>query len=127
MIKKYLKDKLLEWIGLLFLALVMIAVTLVVKLVLGWFRYDHATREAMSKSIGETVGMVLFGLVILLGIYVRVQEFLAKRSAAAMPSMPPPLSARVAQTGLSVSPPPVPTSNTDNGTSRGLSLEKQPP
>ncbi|MEZ0386643.1 MAG: hypothetical protein ACAI34_06230 [Verrucomicrobium sp.] len=129
MIKKYLKGKIEEWIGFLFLAILIAIVIAVTKMVLGWFSYDAATGE----RVGEFVGKCVLGLVLLLGAYVTVKEYLQSRNNPPTPvvdprlpvpgqpaALPPPLPRSVAQ---STNPPPLPLSALTPG--RKFSLEKR--
>ena len=64
---KFINHKLAKPGCFIVIALVMIGVTAGTKLVLGWFHFDEARKEALSNSMGEYVGKGLLGLLVLLG------------------------------------------------------------
>jgi hypothetical protein len=97
--REFIKDKIAK-LGCLFgIALVAMAATAVTKLILGWFDYDGASRDALSHQVGEYIGMGLLGLVVLLGFILMGRQFIAelrsRSGSARVPSpAPPPLPGR---------------------------------
>lgn len=78
------------------IALMMVAVTAISKLVLGWFRPGDAGNDALSGQIGESVGKGFLGLAVLLGFILMGRQLIAelrgKQGSPPAPSSgPPPL------------------------------------
>ncbi|WP_395737374.1 hypothetical protein [Prosthecobacter sp.] len=93
---EFIKHKLAKLGCFVLIALMMIAATAITKLVLGWFRHDDASNEALSNQVGEYVGKGLLGLAVLLGFIIMGRQLIAelrakKNPPPTRPSVPPPL------------------------------------
>ncbi|MES2983052.1 MAG: hypothetical protein V4727_12125 [Verrucomicrobiota bacterium] len=92
----FIKHK-LEKLGCFFLiALLMIAVTAITKLILGWFGYDEATKVGLSEQVGEYLGKGILLLMVIVGFFMVVRQLIidsgSKRSSPPpLPPIPPPL------------------------------------
>jgi hypothetical protein len=92
---EFIKHKLAKLGCFALIALMMIAVTAISKVVLGWFHYDEASKDAISSQVGEYVGKGLLGLAVLLGFIIMGRQLAAelrgKRSSPPpLPPVPPP-------------------------------------
>lgn len=92
----FVKHK-LEKLGCFFLiALCAIGATAGTRIILGWFHFDEARKEALSAAAGEYVGKGLLGMMLLVGlVFIGFQlraELRAKGNPPPLPaSSPPPL------------------------------------
>ena len=85
----FIKHKLKKLGCFVLIALMMIAATAITKLVLGWFHYDDASKEALSGQVGEYVGKGILGLAVLVGFILMGRQLIAELQGKS--SSPPPL------------------------------------
>jgi len=93
---EFIKRKLTK-LGCFFLiALITLAATAITKVVLGWFHYDDAGKEALGRQVGEYIGKGILGFAVLIGFIFMGRQLIAElrgksSSPPPLPSVRPPL------------------------------------
>lgn len=75
---EFIKDKLAKLGCFVLIALMAVAATAISKLVLGWFHYDEASKEAISNQVGGYVAKGLLGFVVLLGFIIMGRQVITE-------------------------------------------------
>jgi hypothetical protein len=114
---EFIKHKLFKLGCFLVMALIALAAAALTKVVLGWFHYDEATKEAVGAQVFNYVGKGLLGCVFLLGLVVMARQLIAELRArrglppTRLPAQPPPLPIRATPNSRPLPPTPQPGSD----------------